>query len=285
MEVGIGLPAMVPGIDRDSLIEWAKESEANDFPSLGVLDRLVYPNYEPLVSLAAAAAVTERIRLTTMILITPIRRAPIVAKQAATIDSLSNGRLVLGLGLGARDDDYAAAGVPVSGKGARFDEQLDEMRSIWAGEPKGTAGPIGPPMPRERPLVVIGGQVEHSFRRAARWDGWTMGGGTPDQLEAGRAGVERAWQEAGRDGKPRIMALAYFSLGPNARENAEQDLGHYYAWLGEETARAIAGSAAVDEDMVKQYIQGFDAAGCDELILFPCSTDVEQVRLLAAALP
>jgi alkanesulfonate monooxygenase SsuD/methylene tetrahydromethanopterin reductase-like flavin-dependent oxidoreductase (luciferase family) len=285
MEVGIGLPATIPGVDRRSLIDWAREGEELGFSCLGVIDRLVYPNYEPLVALGAAAAVTESIRLTTAILIAPIRRAAIVAKQAATLDNLSGGRLVLGLGLGGRDDDYAAAGVPVSGKGVRFDEQLGEMRSIWAGEPKGTAGPVGPPAVRERPQVIVGGSVEASFRRAAQWDGWIMGGGTPDQLAEGREGVERAWQESGRNGKPRIMAIAYFSLGPEARKNADWYLGDYYGFLGEELAGQIAGSAAVDEDMVKQYVQGFDAAGCDELILFPCSTDVEQVRMLAAALP
>lgn len=79
------------------------------------------------------------------------------------------------------------------------------------------------------------------------------------------------------------MALTYFSLGPDAQKNAEQNLAHYYAWLGEETAGQIVDSAVKDADTAKQYIAGFEAAGCDELILFPSSPDPEQVTLLAEA--
>jgi len=79
------------------------------------------------------------------------------------------------------------------------------------------------------------------------------------------------------------MALVYFSLGPNAQENAEKDLGEYYAWLGEETAQAIVGGAAKDADTVKQYVSAFETASCDELILFPASSDPQQVSLLAEA--
>jgi alkanesulfonate monooxygenase SsuD/methylene tetrahydromethanopterin reductase-like flavin-dependent oxidoreductase (luciferase family) len=116
MEVGIGLPATVPGVTRDDLLEWARRADSAGFSSLGVLDRLVYPNYEPLIALAAAAAVTERIRLMTDILLLPQRaNAALVAKQALTVHSLSEGRLVLGVAAGLREDDYEASGVPMQG--------------------------------------------------------------------------------------------------------------------------------------------------------------------------
>jgi hypothetical protein len=79
------------------------------------------------------------------------------------------------------------------------------------------------------------------------------------------------------------MALVYFSLGPHAQENAERSLGSYYAWLGEETAKQIVAGAAKDPDTVKQYISAFEEAGCDELILFPSSSDPEQVTVLGDA--
>jgi DNA-binding LacI/PurR family transcriptional regulator len=79
------------------------------------------------------------------------------------------------------------------------------------------------------------------------------------------------------------MSLAYFSLGERAEEDARAYLGHYYAALGEEGANQIVASAATDPETVKQYLGAFESAGCDELILFPCSADPEQAGLLAEA--
>lgn len=284
MEVGIGLPATVPGVEGRQLTEWARRAESAGFPSLGIIDRIVYPNYEPLVALAAAAAVTERIRLTTSILIVPYRAtAAVVAKQAATIHHLSGGRLVLGVAIGPRSDDYAVAGVPTETRGRRLEEMLDEMKRLWAGEEVGFAGGVGPPVDGGPP-VIVGGSVDASFRRAAQYgEGWMMGGGTPEQLAQGREKAEAAWREAGREGTPRIAALAYYSLGPQGEKDAQWYLRDYYGAMGEEVAGMIADSAATDEETVKQYIQAFDGAGCDELILFPCSPDPEQVDLLARA--
>ena len=126
MDIGIGLPTTIPGSQRDAVIDWARRADDAGFSTLGTIDRIVYPNYEPLVALAAAAAVTERIRLTTAILIVPYRvNAAMLAKQAATIQHLSGGRFVLGAAVGGRDDDYEASGCPMSGRGKRFDEMLD----------------------------------------------------------------------------------------------------------------------------------------------------------------
>src|SRR3954449_11189533 len=101
MDVGIGLPATIPGVARDDFLAWARRADSAGFSSLGVIDRLVYPNHESLISLAAAAAVTERIRLMTDILIVPYRiNAALLAKQALTIQIISAGRLVLGLAVG-----------------------------------------------------------------------------------------------------------------------------------------------------------------------------------------
>ena len=285
MDVAIGLPATIPGVERDELLEWARRAEARGFSSLGTIDRLVYGNYEPLLALAAAAAVTERIRLATTVLLAPLRvSAAVLAKQAATVDHLSNGRLVLGVAIGGREDDYQAAGVDFHTRGKAFDEMLETWQRVWAGESFGTAGAIGPKPPRGRPTLIIGGSVDKAFERAARYgDGWVMGGGAPDQFAEGAAKMDAAWQSAGRDGQPRKMALAYFALGDGAREAADSYLNDYYGFLGD-MAGMIAGSAATDADTVKQYVKGFADAGCDELVMFPCSTDPGQVDLLADAI-
>lgn len=285
MDVGIGLPSTIPGVEGDQVLEWARRAEARGFSSLGTLDRLVYGNDEPLVTLAAAAAVTERIRLATTILIAPYRaNAALIAKQAATVDHLSNGRLVLGVGVGAREDDYTASGVEFRTRGARFDAMLAEWQRVWAGEPFGTAGAIGPRPPGGRPTLIIGGTAKVAFDRVARFgDGWIMGGGSPDQFREGAAAARAAWQAAGRDGSPRTMALAYFALGDDAEAAAQAYLGDYYAFLGD-VAGQIAGSAATDAAAVRQRVEAFTDAGCDELVLFPCKPTPDQVDLAADAI-
>src|SRR3954452_19566668 len=108
MDVGIGLPATIRGVPGDQLLEWARRAEARGFSSLGTIDRLVYGNYESLIALAAAAAVTQRITLGTTIPLAPYRaNAALLAKQAASVDRLSGGRLLLGMAVGGREDDYA----------------------------------------------------------------------------------------------------------------------------------------------------------------------------------
>jgi alkanesulfonate monooxygenase SsuD/methylene tetrahydromethanopterin reductase-like flavin-dependent oxidoreductase (luciferase family) len=112
MEIGVGLPATIPGASGSLVLDWARRADSGPFSSLGVIDRLVYKNHEAIISLAAAAAVTERVRLMTTVLIAPVRDAALLAKQSATIDAFSGGRLTLGLGVGAREDDFRAASAP-----------------------------------------------------------------------------------------------------------------------------------------------------------------------------
>lgn len=234
MDIGVGLPNAVPGTEGKTLIEWARNAEDAGFSTLGTIGRIVYPNYEELIALSAAAAVTSRIRLTTSVLLAPLyTNTALLAKQAASLDRLSGGRFVLGLGLGGRDDDYRASGLTTEGRGRRFEEQLIEMKAIWSGESRGHAGGIGPdPVRPGGPELILGGATEAAFRRIARHgDGWIMGGGTPDMFAQGAAAVDKAWQDSGRTGKPRKLSLIYFALGPDARTQADGYLLHYYGWL------------------------------------------------------
>jgi alkanesulfonate monooxygenase SsuD/methylene tetrahydromethanopterin reductase-like flavin-dependent oxidoreductase (luciferase family) len=284
MEIGIGLPATIPGVTGDELTEWARRADQTSLSSLGTIDRIVYGNYEPLIALTAAAVVTERIKLLTSVLLTPLRLNTVLfAKQAATLQHLSGGRLVLGLGIGGRDDDFDVSGADMTTRGKVFDRQLERMAEVWAGEVKGDAGPVGPNLDTP-PQVILGGSVDAAFKRAAKHGaGWIMGGGTPDQFRGGVEKLNAAWQDAGRSGEPRKMALCYYSLGPDAERNAGAYLRDYYGFLGEEVAGMVAGSAAITADMVKQYLAAFEQSGADELVCFPCSSDPSQVDLFVEA--
>jgi alkanesulfonate monooxygenase SsuD/methylene tetrahydromethanopterin reductase-like flavin-dependent oxidoreductase (luciferase family) len=286
VEIGIGLPNTVPGTQGRALVDWARTAEEAGFSTLGTIGRLVYDNYEELVALSAAAAVTSRIRLTTSIMLAPLySNAALLAKQAASLDRLSGGRLVLGLAVGGREDDFIASGLSMHGRGRRLEEQLAMMRRVWSGEAFGYAGGIGPePVRPGGPEIILGGGSEATFSRVARLaDGWIMGGGTPDMFAERAAGVDRAWNEAGRPGKPRKLTLAYYALGPDARAQADRYLGDYYGFMGD-VASMIAAGAAVSPEMVKGYAAAFEAAGCDEIIFVPTASSLDQVALLAEAI-
>jgi alkanesulfonate monooxygenase SsuD/methylene tetrahydromethanopterin reductase-like flavin-dependent oxidoreductase (luciferase family) len=278
MDVAIGLPNAVPGTTGEQLTEWARRAEARGFSSLGTIDRIAYPNLEPLVALAAAAAVTERIGLATTVLLGPLRENPVVlAKQVASLHAISGHRMTLGIGLGGRDDDYEIAGVETRSRGKDLDAMLDRIWEVWKGEEMG-------PDTASHPRVLVGGSVEASFKRAARFgDGWIAAGAPPQQFAEWRGDFERAWSEAGRSESPQNAALAYFALGDRAEEDARAYLTDYYAWLGEDVANFIVDSAAKDSEAVQGAINAFADAGCQELFLFPSSSDPAQVDLLADA--
>ena len=286
MEIGIGLPNAVSGTTRRQLLDWGRAADDAGFSTLGTIDRIVYPNYEPLMALAAIAAVTERIRLATTVMLGPLRaNAALVAKQILSLDAVAGGgRALLGIGLGGRADDYEVSGIPLSTRGAWQEKGLDQIGRIFDGGGDIEAK-IGPRPLGERPRVIVGGTVEASFTRAARYaDGWIMGGGGPEQFRSGREQLLAAWKKEGREDQPHAMSLAYFSLGDDAEANANRYLLDYYGFLGEELSGMIARGAATDADTVKQYVSAFEAAGCDELVIFPCSGELRQIELLADAI-
>ena len=279
MRVGVGLPGIVPGAGGELLVDWAGRADAaaSPFTSLGTIDRLAFGNLEPLVSLGAAAAVTERVSLVTMVVIAPIRTTAILAKQAATLDRISGGRLVLGLATGARQDDYLVAGVDGRDRGPRFSEQLEALRSAWE------EGPIGPPPARAGgPRLLVGGSSGPAFVRMARHaDGYVHGGGPPRAFANAAARALAAWSEAERPGRPELWGQSYFALGDEATAERGRDyLREYYAFTGPFAEKIAAGNLTTPQAVV-DHVRGYQDAGCDELVLLPSVAEPSQLDRLA----
>jgi len=278
MYIGLGLPNAIPKADPADLVRWAVIGSQADFSCLATTDRIVYDSYDSLTTLAAAAAVSDK-PLMTSILIAPLRsNTTLLAKQAATVDRLCGGRLTLGLAVGARPDDFRASGVAHDRRGNILDAQLAQLPGLWAGERRGFAGGVGPEPGRGGgPQVILGGQAPRAIERAAAHaDGWISGSGGPDVFRAGAAAVTSAWERAGRTDRPRLVALAYYAVGDAAHATASGYLSDYYGFAPP-YAKAVYANAAVGLDGLSRVADAFEDAGCDELVLTPCSSDMSQV--------
>jgi alkanesulfonate monooxygenase SsuD/methylene tetrahydromethanopterin reductase-like flavin-dependent oxidoreductase (luciferase family) len=274
MNVGVGLPTTTPGTTGELLLEWAGRADAGPFSSLAVLDRVAYDSFEPFAALAAAAGVTSRVRLATMIAIGPLRPTGLLAKQAASVHSLSGGRLTLGLALGARTEDYEAAGVASRGRGRKLVEQLAYIRGGVDGDR------VGPS--RDGIELLVGGLSGQAFSRMARYaDGYAHGGGPPRAFAAAAARAEAAWRDLGRPGSPRLWGQGYFTLGDLERGNAY--LRDYYAFTGPFAERIVAENLT-SARAVKDFVRGYEETGCDELVLFPTVADMDELERLAEAI-
>lgn len=275
MRIAAGLPATIPRADGRLVLSWARQvDDCLLFSSLAVLDRIVFDNYEPLATLSAAAAVTSRVRLATSIVIAPLRSAALLAKQAATIQALSGDRLVLGLGLGARRDDYEITGTNYPRRGPHFTDQLAEMRAFWE------EGEIGPhPEPKHGPQVLVGGGGGLAMSRMARYaDGYIHGGGPPRAFLRSATEARAAWEDAGRPGKPELWGMAYFALGDDSSAGFDY-LKNYYAFTGPFAEKIAAGLLTTREQLL-ELVHGYEEAGCDELILFPARASMEELNCL-----
>jgi alkanesulfonate monooxygenase SsuD/methylene tetrahydromethanopterin reductase-like flavin-dependent oxidoreductase (luciferase family) len=281
MRIGIGLPAAVPGVDATTIGDWAGEAERAGFAAIGVIDRLVYDNLEPLTALAAAAVRTERVELLTTVLNVGWRANPLLlAKQMASVDLLSGGRLTAGLGLGGWPEDFAASDVPTSGGGARMRSALATMRAAWSGKLSGAAGPMRV-LPDGRPALLFGGLVTAAQVRAAtEGQGWVAPLMGLQVLVDGAGVVRRAWSDAGRVGEPRIVTGRYFCLGPHARRVADEYVRHYY---GDEYAPAVLADTPTSQDELGEELARLADAGVTDVVLHPASAGLDQVRALAEA--
>jgi alkanesulfonate monooxygenase SsuD/methylene tetrahydromethanopterin reductase-like flavin-dependent oxidoreductase (luciferase family) len=271
----------VRNADGRNLIEFARRAEAAGFSSLGTIDRIAFPSYESLTTLAAAAAVTERVGLLTNVLLGTTRNPVLLAKEAASVDRLSAGRFTLGLGVGGRQDDLDAVGLGWHDRGKRMDHDLELMHRVWAGELiNDISNPVGPtPTNGERVPIVIGGTVDASIRRTIQYGvGWTAGGAPPDQVAPFAEQIRAAWKDSGRPGDPKIIALVYYSVGEEDR--SRDYILDYYGFLGD-FAKQFADWVPRTPDAIRDTVKAFEDIGVTELFLDATVDDPSQVDKLA----
>jgi alkanesulfonate monooxygenase SsuD/methylene tetrahydromethanopterin reductase-like flavin-dependent oxidoreductase (luciferase family) len=289
MKIGMNIPVMVPGLDRDRILAWCRGIDAGPYSSLAVGERINFPNPAAMVILSVAAGVTERVKIMSYVLIMPMHNAVNRAKELATIDVVSNGRLCLGVGAGARDEDYRAVGATFGKRRlSQLEEQVAVMKRVWAGEivVEGPLLPVGPePVQTGGPEVLVASLSEPAIRHVSRWADGIAGfsfGPSIEEIETTFERARRFWGESGRETEPRLVTSFWFALGGRAREQLDDYLHRYLNFMGAEATRNLAptvtttsASALVDAARMVRDL------GCDELILVPTTSDPEEVDRVA----
>jgi alkanesulfonate monooxygenase SsuD/methylene tetrahydromethanopterin reductase-like flavin-dependent oxidoreductase (luciferase family) len=283
MKVGIALPTMIAGTTRDVMLEWMRRVDDGPFSVVACGERVTYPNLDMMSTLAAAASFTERVMIEATVSVLPAHSAVHVAKQAATIDVLSGGRFVLGVGVGGRDDDYRAYDAPTARKHARLDEQVACIKRVWSGAPPfDGAAPVGPaPVQPGGPMLLSASMGPKSMARAARWADGLAGfdlAGDATSIGGAFGAFTRAWTDAGREGAPYLQTSFWFGLGRDAGADVRDYAFRYLRIFGDEGANAMAAHCrATSPAAVRDALRAVADTGADEAILVATTTDPDEV--------
>jgi alkanesulfonate monooxygenase SsuD/methylene tetrahydromethanopterin reductase-like flavin-dependent oxidoreductase (luciferase family) len=241
---------------------------------------MTFHNPEPWITLAAAAAVTGRLRILVNLSVLPAHPPALVAKQVATLDVLSEGRVTLAVGVGGREHDYRSLGAGFDGRHQRLDDHVATLRSLWKGAPLfDGADPVGPPCVQAGgPPVLAGAMGPKALARAAQWADGVIGfsvGGVPEEMHQAAEAARRAWDEAGRE-PPRLVSGCFYALGVADPATALRDFtAEYLAFAGRDFAQQFAATlTAYDADAVERAIDGAQEAGLDEFVLVPASPEL-----------
>lgn len=284
------LPSMAADYDRETTLAWCRGIDAGPFSSLACGERIAFRNQEMRVLLSAAAALTERVRIVPTLYVLPMHSAAWVAKEIATLDVLSGGRVTLAVGVGGREQDYRAVGAPFAGRFGKLDAQVAELRRLWRGEAAlEGAPPLGPaPVQKGGPPIWAGAMGPKSLRRAARWADGVCGfsmAGDPEEVRQALAAADQAWADAGRADRPRRVSGFWYALGDGAEERLRRYVFEYLEVFGADVARAMADRPRIHSRAAfREAVAAIEAAGCDELILVPTTTDPAELERTCEAL-
>ena len=290
MKIGIALPTMAQGFTRSALRDWCRMVDAGPFSSISTGERITFFNPEMLTTLAACAALTERVDVMANIVVAGLHRPALLAKQLATVDVLSDGRLVVGLGVGGRPHDYAAVDAPFRSRHDTVDALAHQLRELWAGVPPFEgADSVGPPCVSEGgPRLLSGAMGPKGLARAARWAEGITGfsvSGDPAEVALAALGARQAWESAGRSEEPWLGSGTFCVLGvDDALGVLRRFAGTYLGFLGTEMADAVAESLTVaDTSELNRVLDGAEEVGIDEFTLVPGTWDLACLKAITDA--
>ena len=286
MQIGINLPVMVPGLDRDAFFSWCQRIDSGFFSSLAAGERVAFHNPDLSAALAAAAILTERVKIVSNVFVPLLHHPVMLAKQLATLDTLSGGRIVAGVGVGGREQDYQAAGVAMGNRLTRLRQSVEAMRRVWNEDTivPGTQ-PVGPATLQERgPKVWAGSITPDAIRVCARWaDGLAGFCFGPSELEMATQfeAARQGWSAHGRP-TPWLATGFWYALGPNAREQLDSYLDRYLNFMAPQARSQVRAICKVTSDQsLKDAIQRADDLGADEVLLVPTTVDPDDVHRVA----
>lgn len=287
MRLGIGLPSFQGNaIEPATVLEFARRAEAAGFDAVAVHDRPNHETWDPLMTLAAVAPITNRVRLATTAILLPTRDETLLVKQAALVDRLSNGRLDLGLAVGGRADDFEALDRSFAGRGRTFERQLARLDELWARAVASESHPpsVGPaPVQRPRPRTWIGGYAAAAPERATRYgDAFIFGAAGIEGMGKRIPEIRAAARTAGKNAFE-IGGLAYVvpSTDPSTLNEAEQILTRYYGHLHKPFGELVHTG---DTDALTGVVDAYRATGLDVLYLLPIGPSADVVDRLSPLL-
>jgi alkanesulfonate monooxygenase SsuD/methylene tetrahydromethanopterin reductase-like flavin-dependent oxidoreductase (luciferase family) len=285
------MPVMEPNLDAATLKAWAQVIDGGPFSSLCWGERIAFDNPEALTLLGALSAWTDRVRLVTTVVVPQLHDPVLLAKQLATGDMLSGGRLTVGIGVGGRQEDYYAVGADPATQTMRgLADSVAVMKRVWAGQ-KVTESvvPVGPPpLQAGGPMLLIGTMGPKTVRSAAAWAAGLAG--TTLDLDADKQNelfdvARQAWTDEGKP-KPHLATSFWFAIGDDAQQTRAQVHRHllrYMNWVPAQVVDAMApttGWAGSDEELVA-VLRKFQDIGTDEVHLIPTSSNIDQLRRVA----
>lgn len=286
IQIGMSIPSTVAGVDIATLRQWITAIDLGPFSRLATGERIASPFLDLQCVLSAAAVLTERVPIQSLIAVTPYHEEVLVAKQAATIDVLSNGRFTLGVGVGMREYDYALMNKQAYFKSriSRLDKQIKTIKDIWSGDFEFPDAPkIGPPpIQTGGPKIFSSSLGPKSMARAVHWaDGLAGFNLTGDMAELKKIHQRflSLWQDSGRDGKPWMQVALWFSLGDQAETQLKVFAMDYMKIFGDDYAKATANLCWLNSnEHIKQAIEQLEAIGYDEVILTPTTGDITELH-------